>query len=308
MKSITVRIIGGLGNQMHSYAFGRALAAHSGTKLKLDTGSGYWNDPFGRVFLLDQFSGLNDRYAMAEQPRFGWMRLLFRLSLKLKLFLSRFLPLPLKLVVVEAAPFCYKEDVHHTRYITSPHFIGYWASYRYYLGLEKELRQELTPAEPTDPEVLAMLAHIRSVRSCFIHWRSYKEDKNSDYSDLSSYYRKAVRLVSRKYPDIVFFVFSDDLAGARKEVMSPDHKMVYVDLPNTQGNLQSLADFYLMYACDHAVIGNSTFSWWAAWLGEQAEKTVVAPDGVSPWGVDWIPPPWLALDITDCEESSCLTR
>ncbi len=109
-------------------------------------------------------------------------------------------------------------------------------------------------------------------------------------------------LVSEKYPDIVFFVFSDDPAGARKEVTLPYERIVCVDLLAAQGNLQSLADFYLMYACDHAIIGNSTFSWWAAWLGDREEKTVIAPGGVSPWGDDWIPPQWVTLDIKGCNE------
>lgn len=308
MKSITVRVIGGLGNQLHCYAFGRALATQSGAALKLDTESGYWNDPYGRVLLLDQFSGLNGHYTLVSQPKSRWLRQFFRLRLKLKSFCSRFLPYPMKLVIMEKAPFCYKEKVHHARYVANPYFIGYWASFRYYRGVEKELRSELKPAMPTHPEVLSLLSQIRSVRSCFIHWRSYKEEIGVEHSSLSAYYRNAIGIVSEKYPDIVFFVFSDDPGGARKEVISLDKKIIYVDLSAAQGNLQSLADFYLMYACDHAIIGNSTFSWWAAWLGEQSERTVVAPGWVSPWGADWLPPHWFVLDINDCKESPCLTR
>ena len=32
-----------------------------------------------------------------------------------------------------------------------------------------------------------------------------------------------------------------------------------------------------MSLCDHAVIANSSFGWWGAWLGEDADSVVAAP-------------------------------
>jgi len=33
-----------------------------------------------------------------------------------------------------------------------------------------------------------------------------------------------------------------------------------------------VVDFHLMSLCRHAIVANSSFSWWAAWLGEQRRK------------------------------------
>lgn len=297
MRSITVRVVGGLGNQLHCYAFGRAVASQNEVCLKLDVESAFWNDPYGREYLLDQFPAINgDRYSYSPQSKFG--RLLFKLGLRLGLIYSKLLPLHLRLVITENEPQSYQAEVHRTHYITDPYFIGYWASYRYYQDIATELRKELKPPIPTDPTVLDLLAQIQAAHSCFIHWRSYKEERGVKHPKLYSYYEDAIDIMSKKYPNLAFFIFSDDPIAARSEIPSSARQMTYVDLPAAKGNLQSLADFYLMYSCDHAIIGDSTFSWWAAWLSDQENKTIIAPKGLSPWGDDWLPPHWLTLNVS----------
>ncbi len=61
MRKITTRLVGGLGNQLHCYAMGRAVAAYNNAELILDTVSGYWHDPYGRTYMLDHFPGLRAR-------------------------------------------------------------------------------------------------------------------------------------------------------------------------------------------------------------------------------------------------------
>jgi len=296
MKTVTVRVVGGLGNQMHCYAFGRAIAAQNQAELTLDAESGFWNDPYRREYLLDRFSGLVAGYrSFAKHTETA--RLFFKCGLRLGAVCSQWLPVSRKWVVVEKAPWRYRPDIHHARYAGNPYFMGYWASYRYYEDIEQELRRELKPPLPEHPSALELLSRIQSCRSCFIHWRSYGEEKSAHPHDLNEYYRRAVKVILEKYPDIVFFVFSDDPVKAREAVSSPEGKTFYVNLPALEGNARSLTDFYLMYSCDHAIIGDSTFSWWAAWLSEHEHKMVIAPKGLAPWGEDWASSRWASLDI-----------
>lgn len=75
------------------------------------------------------------------------------------------------------------------------------------------------------------------------------------------YYRRALALL----PRAPALVFSDDLTWCRENL--PD--LTLIDAPD---QYQAMA---LMSRCRHHVIANSSFSWWAAWLGEKG--AVVAP-------------------------------
>ena len=46
------------------------------------------------------------------------------------------------------------------------------------------------------------------------------------------------------------------------------------------GGNTAIEDMILMSLCDHNIIANSSFSWWAAWLGETSESIIITPD---PW-------------------------
>ena len=211
--------------------------------------------------------------------------------------LSKRLPLKFRMVICEELPRHYQKDVHNTRYYFSPHFIGYWATYLYYTDIVAELRQELSPPKPDSPTVLAMLSKITSAKSCSIHWRSYQEESGGSHPSMVVYYEKAINYMIERYSDVIFFVFSDLPALARIELSTLSTNVLFVDIPESSGNKQSLNDFYLMFSCEHAIIGDSTFSWWAAWLSDHADKTIIAPRGLSPWGDQWIPPQWISMDV-----------
>jgi hypothetical protein len=217
---------------------------------------------------------------------------------------SRFLPLEWRLVVEEPRPYRYRPDIHKAEYRCSPTFMGYWATYRYYEEIKSQLRQELTPPRPQHPAVLRMLDEITATESCALHWRSYVEEQHVAHPPLANYYKNAVALVREHHPAVRFFVFSDNYTLARQALTSFDGDLTFVELPEAVGNRQSLNDFYLIFACKHKIIGDSTFSWWAAWLSDHEDAMVVAPKDLSPWGLDWPLPHWHSINTKKYHETT----
>nr|WP_255480789.1 alpha-1,2-fucosyltransferase [Quadrisphaera sp. RL12-1S] len=86
------------------------------------------------------------------------------------------------------------------------------------------------------------------------------------------YYANAVLLVERLVENPWYFVFSNDAAWSA-EHLGGERRTVMWPTPSTP----PVEDMFLMAECDHHIIANSTYSWWAAWLGEKPGQVVVGP-------------------------------
>jgi len=103
------------------------------------------------------------------------------------------------------------------------------------------------------PTIDAIAVHVR--RTDFLLPNSPMVELGADY------YRRALERVPRNLPVLVF---TDAPDWARQNVPG-----ILIDEPDQYRAM------WLMSRCRHHVIANSSFSWWAAWLGEKG--VVVAP-------------------------------
>lgn len=143
-------------------------------------------------------------------------------------------------------------------------------------ALLKDLRLQEESLNTANREILAQ---IRSCNAVAVHIRrgDYLKANCIGVHGICSaeYYTKAVqRLTELTGQEPHLFVFSDDAAWVRENFRTPCPMTPVAINSGAEGHL----DINLMRHCRHAIIANSTFSWWGAWLIENPDKVVIAPE------------------------------
>ncbi|MDQ2778286.1 MAG: alpha-1,2-fucosyltransferase [Pseudomonadota bacterium] len=293
---IVTNLIGGLGNQLFQYACGHAVAARNGAPLRVATDlfEGYrlhQGYEVARVFDIDTpTAGADDLRALLGPLRH---RLARRGAERLRPGLwcqgrACFEPRVGAVALVE-------------RLGGDAYLHGYWQSEYFFAEHADSLRQALRFRTEASPRNAALLARIDAGVSVGVHVRRgdyVANPKNrAIYAECSiAYYRAAIRLLRASHPEAAFYVFSDDPVWVRDTMHDAAERIEFVD--HNQGP-ESYNDLRLMSRCAHLVMANSSFSWWAAWLGERPGRTVVAP---RQWyadparGADLIPDRWRRMD------------
>jgi len=273
---ITVRLKGGLGNQMFQYAFGRALAARRGDGLALDL-----------TYLLDRRprSGIVPReYGLDLFPVRARLTRLSRVARRVGV---PYLWLGLAEARRRAAPARTLRDTSLSALDDAPRegdvFLdGYWQDERFFEGVRDEVARTFRPPRAFPPATLALLGDIQKSASVCVNVRRadfvhHPGSARAHGFVGGEYYARAMRLVEeRAESGLRVFVFSDDLAWCETNLRFA-HPTAFVGHEHAGDRFSHY--LALMAACRHFVIPNSSFGWWAAWLAEHEEPStlVVAP-------------------------------
>jgi hypothetical protein len=268
---IVVRIHAGLGNQMFQYAAGRSLAQHKRTSLYLDS-FGFETDTF-RKYELDRFNISAERWSrICKNLTMSWGRGRFA---PMRRFIQAFHS-PLTPIYIKDIEQGFDGTLGETK--GSVYLDGYWQSERYFAEIREVLLKEFTFKTAPDEENAKCLSSITSQNAVCVHIR------RGDYVTTMhgqakhgvcglDYYQAAVARIRKIIDKPAFFVFSDDPAwvNANFPRMNP-MTIVSHNVGKTDAE-----DLRLMMTCRHFITANSSFSWWAAWLGQFPQKTVIAP-------------------------------
>lgn len=271
---IIVRVVGGLANQMGGYAAAYSLAQQHGVSLKIDL-SGLRNDKL-RKLDLDKLAA-PVLIATEEEIRGVSHRSRFHMINRLKKSAQKRLGITDRHI--------YKEktlgfDPALFNMPADAYIVGDFPSYRYYERVLPSLKKIFQVKAPLSTDTQRWLETINASRnSVALHVR--RTDYVSDSRTLAvhgslglPYYERASRHVLQHKEDAEFFVFSDDPAWVKENIVTgaPTH---YVDCNNAANGYQ---DFHLMKHCKHYIMANSGFSRWATILSESEMGIVIRPE------------------------------
>ena len=260
-------MLGRLGNNLFQYAFGRVLAERHQVPILMD--ASWFNERTWRyVSPLGRLPGFAKGLARITRPFSVGSRMLLKLTGKHH---WQYLAVP---VIGEIG----SDHSYDARLLDAPGdcvLMGYFQSPLYFREVEQQLRSELSThglgLESGHEELAGNLGRPGSVA---VHVRRTDYIQNRNLTSLGvSYYGAAMNQLRNEISGCRFHVFSDDPAWCRDKFRDPDTEVLTHSNP-----FDPLTDLHLMSLASHHVIANSSYSWWAAWLGKKPGQRVIMPD------------------------------
>ncbi len=278
---------------MSQYSAGLALALHHNVEYKLDawTEKDYHKSLTPRKYYLDYFNISAERASKKEINRF----LINRDSKLLRYIKTKFeslKSLDKRKVFIDPETYIGNEFFNLSSDI---YLAGYWKK-EYYEHIRDRLLLEFTFKEEAKGKNMEFLEEIQNADSVSVHIRHGDYVSNPTYKKRygvlpAEYYYSAMKIIEKKIKNPVYFVFSDDPDWAKSNIKSSFP--VNFIMHNLGKN--DVEDIRLMKNCKHHIIANSSFSWWGAWLSDNSNKIVLAPERKSNYPNDWIQLQWKSM-------------
>lgn len=304
---------GGIGNQMYQYALQLALEEkYPEQEIKADFTSYYLIKDFSYGFGLRRFFDIhieeasttelnNIYYGIVNKPYFSRFPQRVRMSLldnadrnsKLCFWKAK-----LKENVISEKVFsAYNGNVFDLDKNHDWYFNGIWQNIQYFEWISEKVKKAFALKPQLSDEDKRRLEEIRESQSVCIHVRrgNFLTHPNVNICDMN-YYRKAINLMRKcKEGNLHFFVFSDDIEYCKKYFKDLE-KVTFISHPADRCDI----DMYLMGQCSNAIIPNSTFAFWAIYLGDNGKKKIICPRysvrEKDIWHEFSVPNTWLKID------------
>ena len=291
-NAITVKLVGGLGNQLFIWATAYSISKKRNLDLIIDasecTQSGFELSIFGIKAAIKPVN-----------PPDGIFPTRFPKSQSILLKLFRTCRTKLRYLRI-GKNFWERSNGFDPTVLAIPigkTLRGYFQSYKYFEETSEEIRGYLITNITPSAYYQELLSTLKSEQWVAIHARrqDYWIGSNSFGLIKDSYYKSAIDAIEERLPKIKKYVFSDDIAQAK--LLIPD-----CDGYIGSDTLISAAETILIMSQADAIIGaNSSFSWWAAFLMKAEDTLKIFPE---PWFIDTnlksddlVPPSWSRISV-----------
>lgn len=266
---ITIYSRGQLGNQLFQYAFGYSKAKEMNTFFaidKLDTKDslGYFMLKTSKMTIKDSLSKFLYRLKLYSHPR------LYKVSLSVLQLLN-------KKTNLQIEEECWANPTENLQsFEKNTIFKGYFQSFDYFQSFETEIRElfRISPKISNSfhekfgnlfTEHKTIVLHIR--RNDYLHLNDEKLG-GKDLSLPYSYYENALNSIEA-IETYKIIIVGDDMTFIKDNFKNLENSIFISE--------SEIIDFQIIMNADIAVIANSTFAWWAAFLNSKKNKKIIAP-------------------------------
>jgi len=269
---IIIRLNGGLGNIMFQYATGKHLSIKNNTNLKFDIES-YKTNPLGDYgFALEKFN-IKIKDNIASNKEINYFKKYKRKNGKKWYIYNKLFADSEK--YIQEKHFHFDPSVLKTT--NNSYLDGWWQTEKYFIEIREILLKDFKVSDLIDEQNITTSKKIRDTESVSIHIRRcdyiINPKTKSWHGSLSQrYYENAIKIIQKNTKNPSFFIFSDDIPWV-KENMYLNAEATYVSWNKKEPH----NDIHLMSLCKHNIIANSTLGWWGAWLNNNKNKIVIAP-------------------------------
>lgn len=269
VNSVITKIQGGLGNQMFQYAFGKKIANMTNRSLILDLSRLDDRTDIKGHTIRELDLNIFDLKLSTTTNVNGWEKgKSFKFIIEpryIDYFKHRnfFTELP------------YNLDNLRDKDKFSPIYLdGHWQKSEFAIFGKKYFQfKDLSQSD------LHTKIKTSETPTCCINVR--RGDYLTNYKDFfhqltpENYFNLAIELMENIHDgDVKFYVFSDDIEWCQNNIKSRAD-MIFV--PHSEAGPKYSKYFQMMTCCDHFIIPNSTFGYWAAILGNCPDKIVISP-------------------------------
>lgn len=184
-------------------------------------------------------------------------------------FISNFKNVYCKDVLYDECVFDLEENVNYN-FCSLFHSYHYWYPKYQKEVLDLSWNEELLKQANAIKQ--SILPKDKQIVSIHVRRGDYLLPQHHHFCQLDNeYYESAISYFLKDIENYHFAIFSNDILWCKQNLIEGEmvtfveHNSDYIDL-------------ILMSLCDHNIIANSSFSWWAAYMNKNKNKKVICPE------------------------------